>query len=256
MPARPLVTDFALSPSGGARELARKRPPLPRTAVGAAHAARPARRLGARDLAVLAWLGRHRFATASQVAERFGAGTNVTARRLGRLAASGYLERVQPFAAAPSVYLVTGAGLALAESDLPPPRLDLRTYRHDLGIASLAIELELAGEQTVSEREMRSHEANGTGSYAARFTPDPHGRSPRRHFADLAVEHADETLELFELELTPKRTRRLAAILRAYRRSPYIARVVYLVERPEVGRRIEEIARSLHLGERLVVRWW
>jgi hypothetical protein len=218
-------------------------------------AGRPARQLRARDIEILAWLARHRFATASQVSERFDIGPNRTARRLGQLAGAGYLIRAEPFRC-PSVYLVTRAGLTKAESNLPPARFDVRTYRHDLGVTALAVELELAGAQTVSEREMRAREAACEGQFAARFTPDPTARMPRRHFADLAIERANGTLEAFELELTPKRTRRLTAILKAYRRSPHITAVVYYVERPELARRIEELARVLHLDDRLSVRWW
>lgn len=217
-------------------------------------AARPLR-LGERDLALLRWLARHRFATAAQVGERFAIGRNRCARRLGQLAAAGYVERREPFRA-PSVYFVTRSGLKLAESELPPARLDVRTYRHDLGVVSLAVEFELAGLRTVTEREMRVREFTGLGIYAARYTPEPSEHSPRRHFADLAVEHGDGRLEVFELELTPKRSRRLRAILKAYRRSPHVSAVVYYVERPELGRRIEELARSLHVHDRISVRWW
>lgn len=233
-----------------------RRAPLPHPVRPFVPGRRQARRLGRRDLEMLAWLARQRFATASQLAERFGIGVNVTARRLGQLAVAGHVDRLQPLAAAPSVYLATEAGIAVAGRDLPPARFDLRTYRHDLGLAALAVELELAGETTVTEREMRAREASGLASYAARFTPDPNGRSPRRHFADLAVERPEGQLEVYELELTAKRSRRLAAILRAYRRSLHIVRVVYLVDRPEVGRRVEELARSLHMAEAVEVRWW
>lgn len=216
---------------------------------------RAARRLNERDVQIVAWLARHRFATASQVSQRFLIGLNRTTRRLGQLAASGYLVRAEPFRS-PSIYLVTRAGLALATSELPPPRFDVRTYRHDLGLTALAVELELGGETTVTEREMRLRELRGTGPCAARFTPDPTARTPRLHFPDLGVERGDGTLEAIELELTPKRTRRLTAILKAYRRSPHIGAVVYYVERAELARRIEELARGLHIDERVSVRWW
>lgn len=230
------------------------RAPLPRP--GSREERRgPARRIVSRDVAILAWLARQRFATAAQVGERFSMSSDRAARRLGQLAGAGCLDRRQPYAA-PSVYLVSRTGLAVAGSELPPPELDLRTYRHDLGLTALALELELAGETTVTEREMRHREATGTGSYAARFTPDPSGRSPRRHFPDLAVERHDGRLDAYELELTPKRTRRLSAILRAYRRSLHVASVVYYVDRRDVGQRLEELARTLHLEGRLSVRWW
>lgn len=241
--------ELAAVQSSSARRSSKRDPAFQRGA------GRPARQLRDRDIDILRWLARHRFATASQVSERFDMGLNRTARRLGQLAGAGYLMRAEPFRC-PSVYLVTRAGLAKVGSDLVPARFDVRTYRHDLGVTALAVELEVAGATTVSEREMRAREAVGKGQFAARFTPDPTARMPRRHFADLAVERANGTLEAFELELTPKRTRRLTAILKAYRRSPHISAVVYYVERPELARRIEELARALHIDDRLSVRWW
>ena len=239
------------------RPARRERPARDEDAPAALRPSKRARpvRLGERDLAILAWLARHRFASASQIGERFGIGLNRTCRRLGQLGAAGYVLRLRPFTS-PSVYLATSAGVDVAGSDLPPARLDVRTYRHDLGVTDLAIELELAGLQTVSEREMRVRESARSGSYAARFSPEQNGTSPRRHFPDLAVELEDGSVSAFELELTPKRTRRLRAILKAYRRSPHIARVVYYVERADLARRIEDLARSLHFEDRLEVRWW
>ncbi|HEX6490482.1 MAG TPA: helix-turn-helix domain-containing protein [Gaiellaceae bacterium] len=212
-------------------------------------------RLGGRDLELLGWLARQRFASAAQVGERFGIGPGRAGRRLGELAAAGYVERVRPFVG-PSVYLATPAALALAGSSLPRPRVDVRTYRHDLGITQLTVEFELAGLHTITEREMRSREARREAVYSASLGLDRSGEPPRRHFCDLAVEAAAGALLAFELELTPKRTGRLRAILKAYRRSPQIARVVYYVEHASLARRLEELARSLYLEERLEVRWW
>jgi hypothetical protein len=226
----------------------------PLAAADRSSRARPVR-LGPRDLEILGWLARHRFASASQIGERFGIGFSRACRRLGQLSAAGYLERSRPFVG-PSVYLATSTAIAVAGSSLPRSRVDVRTYRHDLGITQLAIEFELSGLRTITEREMRSREASGHGLYSARLTSEPNAEWPRRHFADLALEAEDGSLSAFELELTPKRTGRLRAILKAYRRSPQIARVVYYVERAYLARRIEELARSLHLEERLEVRSW
>jgi hypothetical protein len=242
----PRLADIPSSPdtAGAERELAA---PLRTGAV-------TARRLVKRDREIVTWLSRQRFASAAQVAERFGLSFGRARRRLGQLAALGLIRREQPFSGA-SVYLVSADGLLLAESPLPAPTIDIRTFRHDLGIADLAIQLELEGLRTATEREMRFREANGLGTYAARFSPDPRLTSPRRHFADLAVEFEDG-IEVFELELTPKRTSRLHSILKAYRRSPHVSKVVYYVERQDIARRLEEIARTLHLDGRLEVRWW
>lgn len=215
---------------------------------------RAARRITPRDEQLLAWLARQRFATAPQIAARFGIGVNRCARRLGELAAAGLVDRQQPFLA-PSVYLVTPAGLGVADSGLPPPRLDLRTFRHDRGVTELVVAFELQGERLVTEREMRSAEASGETRYSARLV-DTAADLPRRHFPDLVLVRAGGGAVAVELELTSKRTRRLKAILRAYRRATNIGSVVYYSDNATLRRRIEQLAAELHLDGRLEVRRW
>jgi hypothetical protein len=218
---------------------------------GSVRLARAARRITPRDEQILAWLSRQRFASAEQVGLRFAIGDNRSSRRLGELAAAGLLEREQPFLA-PSVYLVTARGLAVVRASLPVPRVDVRTFRHDRGVCGLVVGYELAGATTVTEREMRAAEAAGSGPYAARFFGGS-GR-PRRHFPDLLVRSGTGFMAI-ELELTPKRTRRLRSILRAYRRASHITRVLYLSDRRAVLAQLEQLARELHL-EKLQTEPW
>jgi hypothetical protein len=119
-------------------------------------------RVTGRDLAMVRWLGRQRFAEAGQVARRFGMDERNTYRRLRGLVALGPLDHQRVLHGQPGVYLATREGLAAVGLRLPAPRVDLRTYAHDLGAAGLAIELEreFGAEAIVMERELRSLDTN------------------------------------------------------------------------------------------------
>lgn len=250
--SRHAQTDPEPSGSGAARA----ERPLAATAERPAPTlrARAARRITARDEEILAWLSRQRFATAEQVAARFGIGRNRCARRLGELAAAGLLGRSQPFLA-PSVYLVTLSGLAVARAQLPAPKVDVRTFRHDRGLAGLVVAYELEGATTITERELRAAAAAGSDRYVITFADGSAG-SPRRHFPDLIVRSSAGELTAVELELTPKRTRRLRSILRAYRRASHVGRVLYLSDRAALLAQVEQLGRELRLEHKLFTRPW
>lgn len=74
-------------------------------------------------------------ATAAHVAERFQVGRAVGYARLSGLVRLGLLDHARIFHASPGVYLATRAGLAAVDVELPPARVDLRTYDHDLELS-------------------------------------------------------------------------------------------------------------------------
>ena len=115
-------------------------------------------RLTGRDLEIVRWIGRLRFAEAEQVASRFGMDARNAYRRLRGLVAVGLLEHRRVFHAQPGAYAATRFGLQSAGLRLPPARLDVRTYRHDRIAAGVAVELEreFGAAAVVTERELRS----------------------------------------------------------------------------------------------------
>ena len=112
----------------------------------------------ARDREMVRWVGRLRMATAAQVTERFQLGRAVGYARLSGLVRLGLLDHARIVHASPGVYLTTRAGLACVDLALPPPRVDLRTYDHDLQLTALVIELEreFGADPLTTEREMRA----------------------------------------------------------------------------------------------------
>ena len=195
---------------------------------------RPGFRVTARDKEIVRWIGRLRMASAAQVAERFDLGRAVAYARLGGLVRLGLLEHARVFHRAPGVYLATRAGLASVDLDLPPARIDLRTYAHDLELTSLVSELERehGRERIITEREMRAADAplGGVPAEGPRFAIPlagaygqlqltPAGRQ-RLHFPDCVVAQgcgAPSTWMLaVELERTAKGRARLRRILAGY----------------------------------------
>jgi hypothetical protein len=231
-------------------------------------------RVTTRDKEIVRWIGRLRMASAAQVAERFAMGRAVTYARLGGLVRVGLLEHWRILHAAPGVYLATRVGLAAVDLELPPARVDLRTYAHDLELTSLVghLEREYGADSVSTEREMRAADTALGLAPAARprfaiplagalgqleLTPAGH---PRLHFPDCAVtaavsDKADGVLAI-ELERTPKGRARLRRIVRGY----VAARHVRLVRYYTFGDRVRELVESEVVAQRahklIEVRIW
>jgi predicted DNA-binding transcriptional regulator len=181
-----------------------------------------------RDLAIVRWIARQRFAEAQQIARRFAMDERNAYRRLRGLTTRGLLAQEWVLHGRPGVYFATRDGLAAIELALPPARIDLRTFVHDLGTAALAIELEreFGADALVTERELRSID---TTAEQPRYAVMRGNQTTRRglHFPDLAVEQPDSRPLAIELELTAKGRGRLDQIVAAYVRGRHIAAVRY-----------------------------
>lgn len=129
----------------------------------------------------------HRFVLAAHVQERLGVSGVVAYRRLRGLVGAGLLSYARIFHAQPGVYRVTEGGLALAGSALPVPRVDLRTYAHDLGVVWLALAFEAdasagGGMQAVlGERVLRSQDRRAGDGGRARLGVLLAGAGPAGH---------------------------------------------------------------------------
>jgi hypothetical protein len=220
-------------------------------------------RLTDRDRSLLAYMAEHRFVVAAQIAVLLGVSETAADARLRALRDGRYLERDQPLAQEPALHRIKAAGLRAAASDLPTPRRpDLSAYRHDLGLGWLALAAERGRfgplNDVISERRMRSHDGR-VGDAGAADTPSaerperfgvrlggvgPNGRE-RLHYPDLLIETASGHRVAFELELSTKSPPHREQILSGYAADRRIDAVVYLVERPAVGRAIERSARRV-----------
>jgi hypothetical protein len=190
----------------------------------------PEFRVTSRDLAIVSWVGRQRFAEARQVARRFVMDERNAYRRLRGLVVLGLLDHRRVFHNEPGAYWVTRQGLDAIGLRLPPAGIDIRTYEHDRLAAAVAIDLEdeFGAEVVVTERELRSRDA---GAEAPRYAVVRGGQMQlgRRglHFPDLAIEGADGRPLAVEVELTAKGRGRLDSIVAGYVRARHIAGVRY-----------------------------
>ena len=221
-------------------------------------------RLTDRDLELLAFVAAHRFVHAAHVQAWLGTDRSIAYRRLTLLAGAGLLRYERVFHAQPGVFLISHGGLAVIDSPLPKPQIDLRTYRHELG----AVWLWLAGrrgdhgsvERLWTEREMRHHDQTSDPVHDDRFGAPlggcDRGGQPRVHYPDVLVISPDGSRVALELELSLKGRRRLEEILLAYTLDQRIERVVYVTDQPAVARKLELLGAGLQLDQRLVVRYF
>lgn len=207
-----------------------------------------------RDLELLAFLGRHRLATAEQLQRRFSLTESKAYARLRGLRARRLIrhERDVP---GPGIFLATRAGLRLSDVDLAEASFSLATLRHDLAVADAAIELEREGHWLFSERELRRAIAEGYGEdYRIECRESGTART-LRHLPDLAVNDPDgRRFTAVEVELTQKRSERTRSILAGYRSAREgLQGVLYVVPSETARRRIEGLGRKVGLDGRLAV---
>lgn len=216
-----------------------------------------------RDLELIEFVAAHRFALACQVKEWMGASEVVAYRRLKGLVEQGLLSYRRVFHARAGCYLATAPGLAVIESPLPRATIDLRTYRHDVGVVWLWL-AEANGSfgaerRVLSEREMRSHDQRREPrdeSFAIPLGGYTSGGNPRVHYPDVLVIERDGGRVAFELELTLKSRRRLEAILAGYREEPGVEGVVYFTDSEVIAAAVEETSRLVGLDGRVDIEYF
>jgi hypothetical protein len=224
-----------------------------------------------RDRAMLAFAAEHRFVIAAQPAALLEVSVAAAETRLRGLANGGYLSRQRKLAGEPSPYRITGEGLRAIGSSLPVPRpLNLALYDHDLGLGWLMVAARRGGYgplgEVVSERRMRSDDGRsaaeratdgllGTGRphrHGVRLGGTGPGGRERLHYPDMVIVSGEGRRTAFELELTGKPRVRRETILAGYAADRRIDAVVYLVDKPRIGRDIA--ASATRIGIRELVR--
>ncbi len=211
------------------------------------------------------FLAEHRMALPDHVAALLGTTLDAAKARLARLAKAGYVRREAVFRNHPAMHLIARDGLKVLGSALPPPRIDMRSYQHDAGVAWLWLAARRGTfgpvREILGERRMRSHDAARDRDAHPPHEPfavklggvGPRGRE-RLHYPDLLLSTADGRRIALELELSSKGRTRLEKILTGYAADPRIDGVVYLVESWAVGRSVEAAARRLGVSSRVHIQ--
>ncbi len=224
-------------------------------------------RLTVRDRQLLSFAADHRLVLANHVQALLDISENAAQARLRALSRAGYLQTRPLFHQQPSCYLVSARGLAAIGSTLPRPRLDLRTYMHDVGTAWLWLAASRGAfgplAEIVSERQMRSRDGlpqvpglaladDVMGRFGVRLWEVGPGGHERLHYPDLLLRTVDGRRIALELELSPKSPRRLDKIMSGYGADRRVDAVIYLVNRPPIGRNLE--AAAARVGTSSLVR--
>ncbi len=197
------------------------------------------------DRALLWWVGRFRFVTSRELAVRFGVTEQRVNTRARRLIGAGLLGAMRAHNNARRLVFLTRRGsMTLGLGERRAPRTDVQV-RHELAIVMLVARLEqglpLGRSLVLTERECRRAERETGRPWSASVYYQ--GRRQRR-WPDL-VALIDGKRRAIELELTPKHTPRLEAIIRAYRYSEF-NEVLWLTDVEPLRRRLEGLCRPMY----------
>jgi hypothetical protein len=222
----------------------------------------PSVRLTARDRKLLAFLAEHRFALAAHIQALLGISDSAAQGRLRALRAGGLLRTRRIFHAQPAAHQITAAGLRAIQSQLPPPRIDLRCYQHDVDLAWLWLAARRgtfgALAQVLSERQMRSEDGRPEHqgeSHGVRLGGVGAQGRPRLHYPDLMLVTPAGQRVAVELEFSGKGRFRRERILAGYGADARVDAVLYLVDDPAVARSIQATARRLGISSLVHVQW-
>jgi hypothetical protein len=183
------------------------------------------------DARLVGWIGGLGAAGAEHVMARFGMGRSWTYARLASLTLDGMLEQRVLLHRRPGLYVATSRGLRWQGLEhLGVYRVGPAGFAHAWQVTTAAVVLQgdLPGWRILSERELRWEEmlsGERLGSTVVGELGD--GRSAL-HRPDLTLLAPDGQVVAFELELSVKAPRRLAAICRGWARARHVGRVVYL----------------------------
>ncbi|MGZ4326226.1 MAG: hypothetical protein ACXVHJ_30825 [Solirubrobacteraceae bacterium] len=208
--------------------------------------------------ALLAFIGDHRFVLPAQAGALLGISEEAASSRLRELTDAGYLIEEPVLAGQPVAYRSTRIGLDVIGSDLRPLPISLKNYWHDVGAAWLWLAARNGAfgpmREVLAERVMRSRDARGRDDpFGVRLGGVGRDGRERLHYPDLLlVDHGARRLAL-ELEMTSKSPAERERILAGYAADPRIARVLYIVYKPQVAQALSASVSRLGISSLIAV---
>lgn len=215
--------------------------------------------LTAADHRLLRFIGEHRFVLPGHAAALLRTSDEAAGSRLQELAGAGYLIEEPVLAGQPVAYRGTRLGLDVIGSELRPLPISLTNYWHDVGAAWLWL---AAGNgafgpmrELVAERVMRSRDARGLDDpFGVRLGGLGRDGRERLHYPDLlTVDPAGRRLAI-ELEITAKGPADRERILAGYAADARIAKVLYVVYEPRVGRALSAAVSRLGISSLVAIQ--
>lgn len=221
---------------------------------GEGRSTRSERSLTARDVEILRWIARVRFATSEQVTARFDLHPSKAYRRLAVLISAGLVKRVPMLHNQPGAHHITRAGLrTLGIGDMPVPTVSLQSFLHDQAVVWEQISLEASGAEVMTEREMRAAERTLGDNYLVQI-PAHVSTGTSTHRPDLIFRVSPTSRwHAVEVELAAKSEARLLAILGGYVADDHYDAVVYCVNATQLLDRVRAAGAQSGLGDRLKV---
>ena len=218
-------------------------------------------RLTERDLEVLAFVAAHRYVSAGQIHDLLGAGRSISYRLLGRLTDCGLLRYERIFHAQPGVFLITNGGLAVIDSPLPKPVVDLRLYRHELLVPNVWLVAQAGGfgapDRVLTEREAKHYDQvpdrDADALLGVRLSGFDRAGRRKLHHADVLVIHPDDSRTGVEVELSLKGRGRLEQIVLGYLLDETYRRVLYFVDQAGVAATLDAVVGGYGAGEKVQV---
>ena len=205
-----------------------------------------------RDLEFLMWLSRFRFSSAELLELRFGVSARMCRKRMGRLETAQLVISHQPHVAAPKLFAIGPVGrVRLGLAKRRPPRWETQVV-HELAIGQLVAALETTRSdlRVLTERDCRRAQWDGTARYSV-VCQQRQGAMDR--WPDIVVEHPDDRRIAIEIELAPKTSERLTAILLGYLMDGSYGRVHIRCGDRALERRVRQIADRLGASETISV---
>jgi len=186
-----------------------------------------------RDLEIIKWINGFGYVTVEHLQRKMLISKQAVYRRMKKLADEEYIIHERLFVDQPGVYGVTKKGVSVSGDDLGPGKISLGTYRHDLEVVRVALELEeKTGGIYLSERRIRKK--NGL-----------HGVGQAGHVPDGILNFSDGKKIAVEVELSTKGTARLEKILKGYVRLTEFTKVWYFTENRSLAEKIKSLSAKM-----------
>jgi hypothetical protein len=209
--------------------------------------------------ALLAFIGEHRFVLPAQAQALLGGPADAASERLRELTDAGCVIAEPVLAGQPVAYRATRLGLDAIGSELRPLPISLTNYWHDVGAAWLWL---AAGKgafgpmgEVVAERVMRSRDARGYDDpYGVRLGGLGRDGRERLHYPDLLTVDPSGRRLAIELEITAKGPVDRERILAGYAADPRVAKVLYVVYEPRVGRALSASISRLRISSLVAIQ--
>lgn len=207
---------------------------------------------GASSAAVLDWLASIGAGGAEHVAAGCGLSVGAARGRLRALEQEGLSRSSRILHGAPSLHILTRAGLrAAGRPALEPMTISASGFAHLLAVAGVAAALGGVGERVHGEQELRALERASGGPLASAEVGYAADGSRALHRPDLVCWRGDRPVAI-EVELAVKAPERLRTIVRGWARSRLVDGVVYYAS-PHAARALARAVQRESAQGRVVV---